>query len=151
MTQEELRQKIEELDKKRDALRDEENSLSEEIRKLELEQLNMPWEGKYIKYVDTFDSSPTYMKVKWIRESKEQTDRKHPYAYTFAGLGFYGEFTGADDDTEFYWSYWFEFTIKGNYAEVKKKIDKIVEIDKEEFDEAFDEMLNSLKEYHHND
>ena len=89
------------------------------------------------------------MKVDWIRDAPEKTDRKRPYSYTFKGFGFFGEFTGHDDATDFDWSYWFEFNISGNYNEFKEKISKIEEITKEEFNEAFELMLETMKEYHY--
>lgn len=145
---EEIRKEIESLEKRQSSLNDEQHDISEKIRQLRLKLINLPWEGKYIKYIDTFDSTPMYMKVDWIRQSNENIDRKKPYSYTFKGYGFWGEFTGYDDATNFDWSYWFEFNISGNYSEIKDKIAKIEVIDKKEFDEAFEKMIESVKEYH---
>lgn len=145
---EEIRKEIESLEKRQSSLNDEQHDISEKIRQLRLKLINLPWEGKYIKYIDTFDSTPMYMKVDWIRQSNENIDRKKPYSYTFKGYGFWGEFTGYDDATNFDWSYWFEFNISGNYSEIKDKIAKIEVIDKKEFDEAFEKMIELVKEYH---
>lgn len=145
---EEIRKEIESLEKRQSSLNDEQHDISEKIRQLRLKLINLPWEGKYIKYIDTFDSTPMYMKVDWIRQSNENIDRKKPYSYTFKGYGFWGEFTGYDDATNFDWSYWFEFNISGNYSEIKDKIAKIEVIDKKEFYEAFEKMIESVKEYH---
>lgn len=146
---EKILKEIEELEARQDSLNDEQHKISEQIKKLELKLINLPFEGKYIKYIDVFDSTPIYMKVDWIRQAPEKADRKRPYSYTFKGLGFFGEFTGHDDATQFNWSYWFEFNITGNYYDFKQKISKIEEIDKAEFDEAFDLMLKIMKEYHY--
>lgn len=140
---------IKELEDKFDSLSDEQHKVSSKIRELQLKLINLPYEGKYIKYIDVFDSTPIYMKVDWIRDAPEKRDRKKPYSYTFKGFGFFGEFTGHDDATDFDWSYWFEFNISGNYNEFKEKISKIKEITKEEFDKAFELMLESMKEYHY--
>ena len=145
---EEIRKEIESLEKRQSSLNDEQHDISEKIRQLRLKLINLPFEGKYIKYIDTFDSTPMYMKVDWIRQAPEKTDRKRPYSYTFKGYGFWGEFTGYDDATNFDWSYWFEFNISGDYSEIKDKITKIEVIDKKEFDEAFEKMIESVKEYH---
>lgn len=145
---EEIRKEIESLVKRQSSLDDEQHDISEKIRQLRLKLINLPFEGKYIKYTDTFDSTPMYMKVDWIRQAPEKTDRKRPYSYTFKGYGFWGEFTGYDDATNFDWSYWFEFNISGDYSEIKDKIAKIEVIDKKEFDEAFEKMIESIKEYH---
>ena len=102
-----------------------------------------------LKYIDTFDSTPIYMKVDYIRESSEKTGKHRPYSYTFKGFGFFGEFTGYDDATEFDWSYWFEFDITGDLKDIKEKIEKIEEISKDEFNEAFEMMLGAIKEYHY--
>jgi len=146
---EKIIKEIEELEDKFDSLSDEQHKVSSKIRELQLKLINLPYEGKYIKYIDVFDSTPIYMKVDWIRDTPEKTDRKRPYSYTFKGFGFFGEFTGYDDATDFDWSYWFEFNISGNYNEFKEKISKIEEITKEEFDEAFELMLEAMKEYHY--
>lgn len=140
---------IKELEDKFDSLSDEQHKVSSKIRELQLKLINLPYEGKYIKYIDVFDSTPIYMKVDWIRDAPEKRDRKKPYSYTFKGFGFFGEFTGHDDATDFDWSYWFEFNISGNYNEFKEKISKIEEITKEEFDKAFELMLETMKEYHY--
>ena len=146
---EEIREEIAILEKELRSLYDKQNKVSEQIRKLKLEAINIPFEGKYIKYVDTFDSTPIYMKVDWIRQDNSKASKIQPYSYTFKGVGFFGEFTGYDDATDFEWSYWFEFNITGDYDGIQKKISKIEEITKEEFDEAFEIMLESLKEYHY--
>lgn len=146
---EQILKEIEELKNKQNSLNDESHKISEQIRELKLKFINLPYEGKYIKYIDTFDSTPIYMKVDWIRESPEKTDRKNPYSYTFKGFGFFGEFTGYNDETDFDWSYWFEFDITGNDIEFTNKVKKIEIITKEEFDEAFEQMLEAMKEYHY--
>ena len=146
---EKIIKEIEGLEDKFDSLSDEQHKISSKIRELQLKLINLPYEGKYIRYIDTFDNTPIYMKVDWIRDAPEKTDRKRPYSYTFKGFGFFGEFTGHDDATDFDWSYWFEFNISGNYNEFKEKISKIEEITKEEFDEAFEMMLEAMKEYHY--
>ena len=74
---------------------------------------------------------------------------RNTYSYKFKGFGFFGEFTGYDDATDFDWSYWFEFNIHGDYNKFQEKVSKIEIITKEEFDEAFEEMLKSLREYHY--
>jgi len=151
-TEEELQQiqdELKSLQKEYDAHSKEQHIISEKMRKLQLEALDLPWEGKYIKYIDGFDSTPIYMKVDYIRQSTEKTDRRNQYSYTFKGFGFFGEFTGYDDATQFEWSYWFEFDITGNLNDIKKKISKIEEITKEEFNEAFELMFETMKEYHY--
>lgn len=140
---------IEELENKQNSLNDERYKISDQIRELKLKLINLPYEGKYIKYIDVFDSTPIYMKVDWIREAPDKADRHRQYSYTFKGFGFFGEFTGYDDATDFEWSYWFEFNIIGNYIEFTEKVKKIEVITKEEFDEAFEQMLEAMKEYHY--
>lgn len=148
-TTDEIRKEIATLEKESEKLNKEQHEISEKIRTLKLKLINLPWEGKYIKYVDTFDSTPIYMKVDYIRESPEKAGRHRPYSYTFKGFGFFGEFTGYDDATQFDWSYWFEFDITGDLKDIKQKIEKIEEISKDEFNEAFEMMLGAMKEYHY--
>jgi len=149
-TTDEIRKEIANLEEEREKLNKEQSEISEKIRTLELKLINLPWEGKYIKYVDTFDSTPIYMKVDWIRESPEKTRRSRQYSYTFKGFGFFGELTGYDDATQFEWSYWFEFDITGELKDIKQKIGKIEEITKEEFNAAFEYLLETVREYHYN-
>jgi hypothetical protein len=145
----EINKKIESLENQLDSINNEKSKINEEIRKLKLDLINLPWEGKYIKYVDEFDSTPIYMKVEWIKPNPNHGDNIHTYSYIFKGFGFFGEFFGHDDNTDFDWSYWFEFNISGNYDNFRNKIAKIKVIDQKEFNEAFENMINSVKEYHY--
>lgn len=147
LTKEEL-QEIDSIKNRLDVLNDEKNKLNKRLRELNLQRINLPFKDKYIRYIDEFDSTPIYMKVDWINPDDKYGDR-NMYSYTFKGLGFFGEFFGYDDATDFDWSYWFEFNIHGNYNSFKEKVSKIEIITKEEFDEAFEEMLKSLREYHY--
>ena len=146
---EEIKKEIATLEKELSSLYDKQNKVSEQIRKLKLEAINIPFEGKYIKYVDTFDSTPIYMKVDWIRQDNSKASKMQPYSYTFKGFGFFGEFTGYDDATQFEWSYWFEFNITGDYDGIQEKISRIEEITKEDFNLAFEYSINEIKELHY--
>lgn len=144
----EIKKRIESLKNQLDSVNNEKSKINEEIRKLKLDLINLPWEGKYIKYIDEFDSTPIYMKVEWIRPDYTRMDDYY-FSYIFKGFGFFGEFFGNDDNTDFNWSYWFEFNISGDYNNFQNKIAKVKVIDKKEFTEAFENMLSSVKEYHY--
>lgn len=139
---------IQALEDKAYELREESSKLFDLAKDMKKKLINLDFKGKYIRYGDEFDSNPIYMKVDWITEDKIRYAR-FDYSYMFRGLGFFGEFTGYGDATEFDWSYWFEFYIYGDGKNFFKKVDKIEEITKEEFDEAFEEMLKSVREYHY--
>ena len=52
---EEIRKEIESLVKRQSSLDDEQHDISEKIRQLRLKLINLPFEGKYIKYTDKND------------------------------------------------------------------------------------------------
>lgn len=138
---------IEKLEKERDSLYKKANDLSNKIKELKIKTIGLEgFEGKYIKYEEE-EGYPEYMLVDWV--TKDCTWHKNfDYSYLFRGLGFYGEFTGYGDATMFSWSYWHEFYIYGHEGDFQEKIKKIQIITKEEFENAFEEMLNKVKEYH---
>lgn len=138
---------IEKLEKERDSLYKKANDLSNKIKELKIKTIGLEgFEGKYIKYEEE-EGYPEYMLVDWV--TKDCTWHKNfDYSYLFRGLGFYGEFTGYGDATMFSWSYWHEFYIYGHEGDFQEKIKKIQIITKEEFESAFEEMLNKVKEYH---
>lgn len=122
-----------------------------EIKKLIIEKkkecINLDFEGKFIKYDDGWGRI-IYMKVDWVTVDKLCHADKD-FSYMFRGLGFDGEFTGYGDATDFSWSYWYEFYIYGDEETFLNSINRIKEITEEEFNMAFDEQINNLKEYHY--
>ena len=140
--------KIERLTKQRDELREQANKLSEQIKELKLEELNLNrLQDKYIKYNDGFDNI-TYMKVDEIMKDNFRF-KNFEISYMLRGIGFSYEFTGYDDATSFYWDYWLEEYIYGDERDFIKKINSIEIITKEEFDKKFEEGFELLKSYHY--
>jgi len=140
--------KIERLTKQRDELREQANKLSEQIKELKLEELNLNrLQDKYIKYNDGFDNI-TYMKVDEIMKDTFRF-KNFEISYMLRGIGFSYEFTGYDDATSFYWDYWYEEYIYGDERDFIKKINSIEIITEEEFDKKFEEGLALLKTYHY--
>lgn len=137
---------IEELEKERRELYDKAHDIENEIRKMKIDEINLDYEGKFIKYMDTFGNErycyvTTIMKDKYAYPNFE-------ISYLIRGLGFDGEFTGYGDATSFYWSYWYEFYIYANdVEEFRKKTEGITEITKEEFDKEFNSQVKKLLEY----
>ena len=70
------------------------------------------------------------------------------FSYLIRGHGFCGEFTGYGDATSFNWSYWHEFNIESNDIDfLKKQLENIEIITKEEFDKEFEEQVSNLIDY----
>lgn len=139
---------IEKLEKERDELYNKAHEISDKIKDLKIKEVNLNgFEGKYIKYEDE-EGFPEYMHVNWVTKETLRYSN-FDYSYMLRGLGFYGEFTGYGDATMFSWSYWHEFYIYGNEGNFQEKIKKIQIIAKEEFDEAFEKVLEQVKYYHY--
>lgn len=134
---------IESLKNKKDILYNKIDKINEQIREEKRKLINLDkFEGKYIKYHDT------YMLVDCImKDATKYTN--YDYCYMFRGLGFFSEFTGYGDATSFYWDYWYEEYIYGDEREFIKKIDSIEIITKEEFNKAFEKGIKLLQEYHY--
>ena len=144
----EIAEKIENLEKECKELRDKEHKIQDEIKQLKMIDLHIDkFEGKYIKYKDTYGCD-SYIHVDTImREYTRFTN--FDICYMFRGTGFTFEFTGYDDATSFYWDYWYEEYIYGDEREFIKKIDSIEIITEEEFNKAFEEGIKLLQEYHY--
>lgn len=143
-----IEKEIKELEKELDSLTEKRNQLKSKIKTLKTQQISdtLKLEGTYIKYTDEFDNTH-YLKVDWIRE--DNTVYTDSISLCLKGYGFSGEFLGYDDATSFDWSYFYELYVHGRTDEdFKEKAKKVQVITKEEFDTAFEEMLNKLKEYH---
>lgn len=141
-------EEIKRLEKERDKYYKKTREISDKIIYLKLKEMNLSqFENKYIKYEEE-EGFPVYMKVDWVTLDSGYFSNMD-YCYLFRGLGFYSEFTGYGDMTLSEWSYWYEFRIYGNEDEFMEKIGKIKIIDKEEFDSAFEEMINQMKEFHY--
>ena len=139
---------INELEKERSELYDKIHSVDSEIRKKKFEALNLDLEDKYIKYVDTFETTH-FVHVRYVTEDRFYCSTHNiDYAYLITGHGFDGEFTGYDDATDFYWSYWYELRISSMDADtIIREINKIEIITKEEFDTEFDKCVLNLIEH----
>ena len=143
-----IEKEIKELEKELTSLAEKRDELKSKIKSLKVQQISdtLKLEGTYIKYTDEFDNTH-YLKVDWIRE--DNTVYTDTISLCLKGYGFSGEFLGYDDATSFDWSYFYELYICGRTDEdFKEKAKKVQVITKEEFDTAFEEMLNKLKEYH---
>lgn len=137
---------IEELEKEREELYDKAHEIEDEIRERKINEINLDYKGKFIKYTNDFGIEhycyvTTIMKDKYAYPSFN-------ISYLIRGLGFDGEFTGYGDATNFFWSYWYEFYIYAqDVEEFRKKTANIKEITKEEFDQAFKSQVKNLLEY----
>ena len=136
-----------ELQKQADETWDKYNELKDLIREKKKECVNLDFEGKFIKYDDGYGRI-IYMEVEWVVADKIRHGDKD-FSYMFRGLGFDGEYTGYGDATNFTWDYWYEFYIYGDEKQFLDSIDKIEEITREEFNKAFDEQIEKVKEYHY--
>lgn len=139
---------IEELAKERDELYDKINNINEQIRQIRISEIHLDIEGKYIKYKDIFGYEH-YCYVTDVMFNKLAAEyRNTKYSYLIRGHGFCGEFTGYGDSTSFQWSYWYEFHIEStDIDDLKRQVDNVQIITKEEFDEQFNLCLENIKEY----
>lgn len=123
------------------------HEIDDKIRETELSQLHLDCKGKFIKYKNDFGIEH-YCHVSTIMKDK-YTYPEFNICYLIRGLGFDGEFTGYGDETDFNWSYWYEFYIYAQNAnEFSKKTENIKEITKEEFNSKFYSYIEKLLEYH---
>lgn len=137
---------IEELERARRELYDKAHEIEDEIHQRKIEEINLDYEGKFIKYKGDFGVEH-YCYVTTIMKDK-YTYPSFNISYLIRGLGFDGEFTGYGDATSFYWSYWYEFYIYAqDVEEFKKKTANIKEITKDEFDQVFKTKVKNLLEY----
>ena len=139
---------IESLKKKQDILYSKIDKISEQIKEEKRKLINLDkFEGKYIKYNDTYGCD-SYIHVDTIMREYTRFSN-FDICYMFRGTGFTFEFTGYADATSFYWDYWYEEYIYGDEMEFIKKINSIEIITEEEFNKAFEEGIKLLQEYHY--
>lgn len=140
---------IEELEQERNKLYDKIHAIDNKIREKKIDEINLNYEGKYIKYKSDFGTEH-YCYVTDIMRDRFSFPN-FDVRYLIRGLGFNGDFTGYGDATNFYWSYWYEFNIYAQTVdEFKKKTDSIVEITKEEFDKEFYAHVENVMDYYKN-
>ena len=143
-----MQAKIDELTNKRSELYDKIYEINEEIRQIRLNEIHLDIEGKFIKYKSMFGIEH-YCYVTDVIFDKLATEYGNTkFSYLIRGHGFCGEFTGYGDATSFNWSYWHEFLIEANDIDfLKKQVENIEIITKEEFDKEFEEQVSNLIDY----
>lgn len=133
--------KLEELNKERHEVYekcwDEWHKYLETYRSKLLELL--PYEGKFIKTDLDFEGVYSYIKVDEIFKHGGDT-------IVIRGYGFYSEFTEYLDATYTSWGFMKEIHIK--IDRISEEIKKIQIITKEEFNQAFDLMIENMKKDH---
>lgn len=138
---------IQELEKKLDSLYDKEQEIRDRLEKLKLQEINLDFRGKYIKYHSPWGTTH-YCYVDWVTKDTIRFGN-FKYAYMIRGLGFSGEFVGYRDCTGFKWDYEYEFYIySNNIYEFKNEVSKIEVIEKSEFDNTLFKYIGELKKYH---
>lgn len=140
-------EEIDQLEQEADSLYEEYSKLRDKVLQERRKNINLDFEGQYIKYKDSLSGITHYCLVDWITKDTVRFTR-FTYAYMIRGLGFRGRFTGYDDDTFFDWDYSYEFHIFDNSLDkFKEKVNSIEVITREEFLEAFGECMNKASEY----
>ncbi len=140
-----MQEKIDELTNKRRELYNKISEINEEIRQIRLNEIHLDIEGKFIKYKSMFGIEH-YCYVTDVISVESEGNTK--FSYLIRGHGFCGEFTGYGDATSFNWSYWHEFNIESNDIDfLKKQLENIEIITKEEFDKEFEEQVSNLIDY----
>ena len=143
-----MQKTIEELTKERSELHDKISEINEKIRQIRLNEINLDIEGKFIKYTSIFGLTHYCYVTEVIFDKLANEYGNTRFSYLIRGHGFCGEFTGYGDATSFDWSYWHEFHIEASDIEVlKKQVENIEIITKEEFDIEFEKQVADLLEY----
>lgn len=101
----------------------------------------LPYEGRMIKVIDSLYVIPIYIKV---RELFKHRDR-----IIIRGYGFSSEFTEYADATWANWS--FMKTHEFQIDDIEKEVKNITIIDEIEFNAAFTEMIDKMKQKHINE
>ena len=139
---------IEKLEKKREKIYEKLFEIDEQIRNAKISSINLDIEGKYIRYKDVFGIVHYCHVTDVMSDELYCANHDTKYAYLIRGHGFDGEFTGYGDATNFYWSYWYEFTISSiDIDNFVKEVNKIEIITKEEFENEFETQWSKLKNY----
>ena len=132
---EQLEKLQKEKDKAYEAFREEYDKVCKQFEEALLAEI--PYMNKIIKVKADV---PKYIKVRDIYKSKNTIVLK--------GYGFWSEFTSYADSTFANWDFMMEHEIFFN--DIEEEIKDIVEITEVEFNNAFDAMINSMKERHMN-
>lgn len=143
-----MQEKIDELTNKRRELYDKISEINEEIRQIRLNEIHLDIEGKFIKYKSMFGIEHYCYVTDVIFDKLASDYGDTKFSYLIRGHGFCGKFTGYGDATDFNWSYWHEFLIEANGIDfLKKQVENIEIITKEEFDKEFEEQVSNLIDY----
>ena len=137
---------IKDLEEELDSLYSRGQEIRDKISKLKLQEINLDFTGKYIKYSN--HGTTHYCYVDWVTKDTVRFGN-FKYSYMIRGLGFSGVFSGYHDCTGFKWDYEYEFYIYSNSIdEFKEKVLKIEVIEESEFNNTLLECLEELKKYH---
>ena len=119
----------------------------EKLRQARINEVNLDFIGKFIKYSDPSDDVTDYMYVRDI--SKDiYMHPSHDLSYAIKGFGFCGEFTGFNDATWLNWDFEQEFYVYGDAKEFKEKVESIKVITPEEFEREFNNHVEAMKMHH---
>ena len=143
-----MQEKIDELTNKRSELYDKIYEINEEIRQIRLNEIHLDIEGKFIKYKSMFGIEHYCYVTDVIFDKLAVEYGNTKFSYLIRGHGFCGEFTGYSDETSFNWSYWHEFNIESTDIDfLKKQVESVEIITKEEFDKEFEKQVSNLIDY----
>lgn len=137
---------LEEKDKAYEVFQNEYNEAIDDFRN-KLEEL-LPYKGKYLYIKDTIKDLEVYLKVDEMFKSRAFSGNRD--VILLRGYGFYSAFTEYADSTFVHWSFFMEHNIdiSGTWS-LEEQINNIKIITEEEFDKAFDEMIEKMKQEHY--
>lgn len=139
--------KIAKLREEKDALWDKYQEKADEIRDLQVAQLDMNF--KFYK-VKTFSSDDTYSQYIFVTSSFLGTDKydRSP-AYILNCFAFSGHVTDYMDMTYMRWDQLEQIYIKcENSRDLEDELSRFVEITKEEYNEAFNKLVQEVIKEH---
>jgi hypothetical protein len=118
----------------------------EKIADEKLKKVHLDFTGKFIRYNNPWGPC-VYMYVRSTHEDKLKHNEK--YSYRLCGFGFTGEMTGYSDATWLDWDFSKEiYVFSGTADGFKEEISHIKEIEPEEFQKAFDEIVKNMMKHH---
>lgn len=105
------------------------------------------FENKFLK-IEINENEYAYMLCESVHKCKNIHGRN---VINLRGYGFYGVITPYEDSTFMDWSTWFEHEIYiDDEANIEEQLNKITEIDHEEFSSVYSSIINQMN-FKHND
>lgn len=107
----------------------------------------LPFKDKFVK-IKTYIDNIIYLRVDELFKHKSINNSDD--VIILRGYGFTYEFTAYADATYAHWDFYKSYEINLSHSDLNTIINDIHIIDKDEFNKAFEEMINNMIEEHKN-